>query len=50
MMAISVYMSGFSYSSEKLVKMRDYVAAVEDDVNLVFVVCSGVTSFNFYTL
>ncbi|XP_059646146.1 uncharacterized protein LOC132290836 isoform X2 [Cornus florida] len=29
---------GFSHSSEKLVDMRDYVAAVNDDVNLVFVV------------
>ncbi|KMZ60494.1 Ribosomal RNA small subunit methyltransferase NEP1 [Zostera marina] len=29
---------GFSYSSEKLVKMRDYVAAASDDVPLVFVV------------
>ncbi|XWS57146.1 hypothetical protein CRYUN_Cryun09bG0147500 [Craigia yunnanensis] len=29
---------GFSYSSEKLVKMRKYVDAVGDDVNLVFVV------------
>ena len=30
--------SGFSYSSEKLVKMSKYVDAVGDDVNLVFVV------------
>ncbi|MBA0772430.1 hypothetical protein Gotri_007802 [Gossypium trilobum] len=30
--------SGFSYSSDKLVKMRKYVDAVGDDVNLVFVV------------
>ncbi|KAL7169213.1 hypothetical protein ACSBR2_034286 [Camellia fascicularis] len=29
---------GFSYSSEKLVDIRDYVAAVSDDVNFVFVV------------
>ncbi|KAG8475185.1 hypothetical protein CXB51_031774 [Gossypium anomalum] len=29
---------GFSYSSDKLVKMRKYVDAVGDDVNLVFVV------------
>lgn len=29
---------GFSYSSEKLVDMRDYVAAISDDVTLVFVV------------
>ncbi|CAK9188487.1 unnamed protein product [Ilex paraguariensis] len=29
---------GFSHSSEKLVDMRDYVAAVSNDVNLVFVV------------
>lgn len=29
---------GFSYSSEKLVNMRDYVAAISDDVTLVFVV------------
>ncbi|XP_021282196.1 ribosomal RNA small subunit methyltransferase NEP1 [Herrania umbratica] len=29
---------GFSYSSEKLVKMSKYVDAVDDDVNLVFVV------------
>ncbi|OAY43306.1 ribosomal RNA small subunit methyltransferase nep-1 [Manihot esculenta] len=29
---------GFSYSSEKLVKMNKYVAAVSDDVDLVFVV------------
>ncbi|KAA8523155.1 hypothetical protein F0562_009578 [Nyssa sinensis] len=29
---------GFSYSSEKLVDMRDYVAAVNNDVNLVFMV------------
>ncbi|XVE60989.1 hypothetical protein DITRI_Ditri06bG0004700 [Diplodiscus trichospermus] len=29
---------GFSYSSEKLVKMSQYVDAVGDDVNLVFVV------------
>ncbi|MBA0620676.1 hypothetical protein Godav_006372 [Gossypium davidsonii] len=30
--------SGFSYSSDKLAKMRKYVDAVGDDVNLVFVV------------
>ncbi|RVW34509.1 Ribosomal RNA small subunit methyltransferase mra1 [Vitis vinifera] len=29
---------GFSYSSEKSIPMRDYVAAVSDDVDLVFVV------------
>ncbi|THF94549.1 hypothetical protein TEA_026443 [Camellia sinensis var. sinensis] len=29
---------GFSYISEKLVDIRDYVAAVSDDVNFVFVV------------
>ncbi|KAJ9128464.1 hypothetical protein P3X46_034981 [Hevea brasiliensis] len=29
---------GFSYSSEKLVKMNKYVAAVSDDVDIVFVV------------
>ncbi|ONK81337.1 uncharacterized protein A4U43_C01F27950 [Asparagus officinalis] len=29
---------GLSYSSEKMVQMRDYVAAASDDVNLVFVV------------
>lgn len=29
---------GFSYSSEKLVKMKDYVKTVYDDTNLVFVV------------
>ncbi|EEF30840.1 Nucleolar essential protein, putative [Ricinus communis] len=29
---------GFSYSSDKLVKMSNYVAAVDDDVGLVFVV------------
>ncbi|TYJ04227.1 hypothetical protein E1A91_A12G078800v1 [Gossypium mustelinum] len=29
---------GFSYSSDKLVKMRKYVDAVGDDVNLIFVV------------
>ncbi|ESR34902.1 ribosomal rna small subunit methyltransferase nep1 [Citrus sinensis] len=29
---------GFSYSSEKLVKMRNYVASISDDDNLVFVV------------
>ncbi|XP_050226259.1 uncharacterized protein LOC126676155 [Mercurialis annua] len=29
---------GFSYSSEKLVKMSKYAATVDDDVNLVFVV------------
>ncbi|KAJ8622996.1 hypothetical protein MRB53_031525 [Persea americana] len=29
---------GFSYSSEKLVQLRDYVAAASDDVDLVFVV------------
>lgn len=31
--------TGFSYSSEKLVDLRDYVAAISDDVTLVFVVC-----------
>ncbi|MBA0772520.1 hypothetical protein Gotri_007878 [Gossypium trilobum] len=30
--------SGFSYSSDKLAKMRKYIDAVGDDVNLVFVV------------
>ncbi|XP_050215533.1 uncharacterized protein LOC126666722 [Mercurialis annua] len=29
---------GFSYSSEKLVKMSKYAATIDDDVNLVFVV------------
>ncbi|MBA0730402.1 hypothetical protein Golax_025648 [Gossypium laxum] len=33
---------GFSYSSDKLVKMRKYVDAVGDDVNLVFVVSAMV--------
>lgn len=31
-------MAGFSYSSEKLVKMQDYVANFSDDRDLVFVV------------
>ena len=30
--------SGFSHSSDKLVKVRTYLDAVEDDVDLVFVV------------
>lgn len=29
---------GFSHSSDKLVNMQDYVAAVSKDVDLVFVV------------
>ncbi|GKV41688.1 hypothetical protein SLEP1_g49186 [Rubroshorea leprosula] len=31
---------GLSYGSEKLVKMKDYVKAIDDDTYLVFVVCS----------
>lgn len=38
------FASGFSYSSEKLVKMNKYVAAVSDDVDIVFVVCSKLTN------
>ncbi|CAA6661300.1 unnamed protein product [Spirodela intermedia] len=34
----SVANAGFSYSSDKLVHLRDYVAAVGDDATLVFVV------------
>ncbi|GFS34100.1 nucleolar essential protein-like protein [Actinidia rufa] len=34
---------GFSFSSEKLVDIRDYIAAVSDDVNFVFVVCLKAT-------
>lgn len=37
-------MSGFSYSSEKLVKMRNYVATVSNEADLVFVVCWEITS------
>lgn len=35
-------MTGLSYSSDKLVKMRDYVATASDDTDLVFVVCKKV--------
>ena len=35
---INSYRIGFSHSSEKLVDAGDYVNAVSDDVNLVFVV------------
>ncbi|MBA0730401.1 hypothetical protein Golax_025648 [Gossypium laxum] len=39
---INSHKIGFSYSSDKLVKMRKYVDAVGDDVNLVFVVSAMV--------
>jgi len=39
---------GLSYSSPKVVQMRDYVAAASDDVNLVFVVCKHLMSCRFY--
>lgn len=37
---------GFSHSSEKLVDMHDYVATVDKDATLVFVVCNILSSLS----
>jgi len=45
---MSVGYPGLSYSSPKVVQMRDYVAAASDDVNLVFVVFKCLMSCRFF--